>query len=257
MSAAEPRRASTCRVCGRGPTIEAHLFPRALGHDLRGQEKHLFVGAAAEPGRRIVQAGLFDREILCSTHEAALGAYDDYGIEFCRTFAAKCTHPEPNIWRVRHVDGDKLVRFWLAILWRFSISTLHEATLVKLGPFEDRVRDILFSNTSCSVEPATTMMRYRCQVMRPENICFPPYKTYFPGWRPLRAYGLAVAGFHAVIKIDGRPIPPEAHMATINGKSEVNGGYLVFEETHQFQRMRQIAKNMALKPQRGQTPRSP
>jgi hypothetical protein len=176
---------------GDPATVEAHLFPRALSHDIRGAHKHLFVGAAATPGRRIVQAGLFDREIWCSTHEAAFGLFDDYGIDFSRNFVRHCRHPAPNIWQITPVDSDKLVRFWLAILWRFSVSDLPEAALVDLGPYESLLRDILFSNAPCNVEPAIFMLRYRSRVMRPENICFTPYLSAFPGL-PLRhrAYGM-------------------------------------------------------------------
>jgi hypothetical protein len=173
------RARATCRVCGLGPTIDAHLFPRALGHDVRGNEKHLFVGGADAPGRRIVQAGLFDPTILCADHDGRLGAYDDYGIAFCRDFAARCSHPAPDIWRVRDVDADRLVRFWVAILWRFSLSCLVEAAKIKLGPYEDRLRDILFAGADCSVEPAIIMLRYRSAAIPPENICFTPYASAF------------------------------------------------------------------------------
>jgi hypothetical protein len=246
MSVTGSSQPSVCRVCGGRPTINAHLFPRALGHDLRGREKHLYVGGAEAPGRRIVQAGLSDRRILCSAHEAALGVYDDYGIEFCRTFSSKVQHPAPNIWRVRDVDGDRLTRFWLAVLWRFGVSTLPEAAMVQLGPYEGRLRDILFSNAPCSIEPAVTMLRYRSHVMPPENICFTPYASHFPPLR-LKAHGMAVSGFHAFVKLDRQPLPHLSHMATVNGKSEVNGGYLQLEATQQFQRLRQIAKQMSLK----------
>jgi hypothetical protein len=91
------RAPATCQVCGLGPTIDAHLLPRALGHDLRGAEKHLIVGGVDTPGRRIVQAGLFDPSILCAVHDGALSHYDDYGIAFCRQFGARCDHPAPSI----------------------------------------------------------------------------------------------------------------------------------------------------------------
>ena len=238
---------ATCRVCGLGPTIDAHLFPRAVDHDLRGVEKHLFVGGVDAPGRRIVQAGLFDPSILCAAHDGALGAYDDYGIAFCREFAARCSHPAPDIWQVRDVDADRLVRFWLAILWRFSLSHLPEAAKVTLGPYEDRLRDILFAVADCSVEPAIIMLRYRSAAIPPENICFTPYASAFPG-QPNRicAYGIAVAGFHAFVKLDKQSLAPEARALSINGKTEITGGYLQFENTHQFRRMLQIARNMGL-----------
>jgi hypothetical protein len=246
---------SVCRVCGGSPTINAHLFPRALGHDLRSQEKHLYVGAATAPGRRIVQAGLSDRGILCSAHEAALGIYDDYGIGFCRSFSSKVQHPAPNIWRMRDVDGDRLTRFWLAVLWRFAVSTLPEAAMVQLGPYEAYLHDILFSNAPCSIEPAITMLRYRSHVMPPENVCFPPYVSRFPPFR-LKAYGMAVSGFHAFVKLDRQSLPHLAYMATVNGKSEVTGGYLQLEATHQFQGLLQIAQNIGRKaPTRHEEPR--
>jgi hypothetical protein len=232
-----------------GPTIDAHLFPRALGHDVRGNEKHLFVGGVDAPGRRIVQAGLFDPTILCADHDGRLGAYDDYGIAFCRDFAARCSHPAPDIWRVRDVDADRLVRFWVAILWRFSLSCLDEAAKIKLGPYEDRLRDILFAGADCSVEPAIIMLRYRSAAIPPENICFTPYASAFPG-QPgrIRAYGIAVAGFHAFVKLDNQSLTPEARAISINGKTETTGGFLQLEDTHQFRRMLQIARNMGLKP---------
>jgi hypothetical protein len=208
----------------------------------------LFVGATVAPGRKIVQAGLFDRGILCADHEAALGPYDDYGIEFCRNFRARHRDHDPNGWSVANVDGDQLARFWLAVLWRFSLSTRPETAMVQLGPFEDRVRDILFAGTPCSVDPAIIMFRYQARVIPPDNVCFPPYKSFFPGTDRIRAYGLAVGGFHALVKVDGRRLPRDFYAATINGKSEVLGGYLELEKSHQFRVMLQIVKNMSLRP---------
>jgi len=198
-----------------------------------------------------VQAGLSDRRILCATHEAALGVYDAYGIEFCRTFSSRVDHPAPDVWRVRGVDGDRLTRFWLSVLWRFSVSTLPEAAMVRLGPYEDRFRDIIFSNGLCSIEPAIVMLRYRSHVMPPDNVCFVPYASAFPPFQHLKAYGIAVAGFHAFVKVDRQPLPLLSRALTINGKSEITGGYLDLEKTHQFRELRRIANNMSAKASAG------
>ncbi|MDR3514712.1 MAG: hypothetical protein P4M00_02770 [Azospirillaceae bacterium] len=154
---------------------------------------------------------------------------------------------------MRGVDSDKLVKFWLAILWRFGISSLHEAEAIRLGPYEDRLRDILFSGVPCPDEPAVLMVRYRSKVMPPENICFPPYLSEFPGLSGglrRRTYGIAVAGFHAFVKIDARPLPYPVPEITVNRKDIIQGGYLEFENTHQFRRLVEIANNMSLKPRR-------
>jgi hypothetical protein len=243
----------TCRIGGAacGPTIEAHLFPRALARDLRADHKHLYVGGVDAPGKRIVQAGLYDHHILCAEHDNVLGGYDDYGIDFCRTFAAKRQHPDPNIWRIEDVNADLLVKFWLAILWRFSISSLPEAAKVQLGPHDNRFRDILFGGADCSVEPAIIMVRYRSVKVQPENICFVPYRSKFPAPSAhLNGYGIAVAGLLAFVKVDGQRLAPQWHETTINGKSVIHGGYLDFEQTNQFQAMLTIVRNMGMKPQR-------
>jgi hypothetical protein len=245
-STTAPRK---CRVCDSTMTINAHLFPRALGHDLRGDQKNLFVGSAAAPGRRIVQAGLSDTGILCADHDRALGEYDRYGTEFCRAFHTNCRHVIPDMWEVYGVDSDKLVKFWLAILWRFSISTVPQAAQVRLGPYEDRLRDILFHGADCSVEPAITMLRYRSGTVPSENICFIPNSTAFPGDQTrLNAYGVAISGFHAFVKLDSQPLSRDLHQVTINGKHDIAGGYLQLEKAQQFQQMRKIARNMRLKP---------
>jgi hypothetical protein len=152
------------------------------------------------------------------------------------------------MWEVYSVDTAKLVKFWLAILWRFSISNLPQTTNIKLGTYEDRIRDILFYDTDCSVEPAITMLRYCSQIIPPENVCFVPYRTAFPG-NPVRleAYGVAVAGFHAFVKLETQPLSSELHQVTINGKPDIVGGYVRLEETEQFQKMRAMARNMSLK----------
>jgi hypothetical protein len=41
--------AATCLICP-DPAINAHLFPRALPHDIRAEHKHLFVGSAGFSG---------------------------------------------------------------------------------------------------------------------------------------------------------------------------------------------------------------
>lgn len=177
-----------------------------------------------------------------------LNPYDTNGIEFCRSFSSKAQHPAPNVWHVRGVDGDQLTRLWLAVLWRFSVSTLPETAMVRLGPYENVLRDILFFNASCSPEPAIVMQRYRSSVIPPENICFTPYASKFPPSKHLNAYAMAISGLHAFVKLDRQPLPYSCNLVTINGKDEVNGGYLELEQTNQFQCMRKIAKNMNVKP---------
>jgi hypothetical protein len=89
----------------------------------------------------------------------------------------------------------------------------------------------------------------------PEQLCFAPYQTKFPvppslhGPSRLRAWAMAVAGFQAVVKLDSQSLPCEAHNLTINGKSDIKGGYVEFEGSDQLPQAVHIPKNMHLKRQ--------
>jgi hypothetical protein len=91
------------------------------------------------------------------------------------------------------------------------------------------------------------MLRYKARVITAENICFPPYASAFHGSTG-NAYGMAIAGFQAFVKIDGPPLDAPMQGLTINGKTNITGGTLQFEDTEQYRRSVQIACNMARRP---------
>ena len=231
--------------CDRSPTIDAHLFPRALAHDMRGQHKHLLVGSATNPGRKIQQAGVSDKNILCKECDGHLGNYDKFGIEFCRSFGKTHQALTTAIFRISPVDTDRLARFFLAILWRFSISKVPEAKHVSLGPFENNFRDILFLGLSCNTEPAVTMLRYRSSIIAAENICYAPFRSRFMDIQGLNAYTVCIGGFRVCVKTDSRPAPPDVRPPIINGKTGIIGGFVDFEQTSEYKSSVRIAHNMA------------
>ena len=120
-----------CIICG-DTAISAHLYPRALAHDMRAGHKHILVGSFAAPGRRIVQSGLVDEGILCAKHDNILGVYDTYGIQFCRSFASMATPTRPGHWRVPNVGSDKLQVFidLTQLLFQLALSS---ATVISVS----------------------------------------------------------------------------------------------------------------------------
>jgi hypothetical protein len=237
---------SVCRGCGASKTVKAHLVPSAFVHDLRGSQKYILIGWALRIGRMVSQSGLIDRNILCGVCDNHLGKCDRFGIEFCRTFGVQSQSPARDIFRIRPADTENVVKFFVSILWRYSISSLQEAKDVNLGSFEDTFKDILFAGASCASEPATTLWRYRSRVINEDKICLPPFKSPFVDGH-LEAYSISVGGFRAFVKVDPRPVPTALLPMIINGKSEITGGYLDFENTPEFTAMRAIVENMQQK----------
>lgn len=237
---------SSCRGCGTSKTIEAHLIPRAFVHDIRRGHKHILIGSAASAGRKVSQSGLIDRKILCKKCDGHLGKYDRFGIDFCRTFAAKSQLVAPDIFCIRPADTENVIKFFVTILWRYSISVLDEAKGVNLGPFEDKFKDILFAGASSTTEPETVLWRYKSHVIKEEEIFLPPFRSPFVGGT-LNAYSISIGGFRAFVKVDVRPLPSKLLPMIINGKSKIIGGYLYFENTQEFKAMRAIAEKMSQK----------
>lgn len=147
-----------CLVCGNPVTVESHLVPRALYRDVAGDQQHAFAGSTRRLGTKFEAKGTFDRNLLCSDHEAMLGAADQYGIRFLRQFeVGKFT--EDGLWAVPNISPDLLVRFVSACVWRRSVSPVGvDGTNLALGPWEFRLRAYLFGETS-GYEPMLVLRR--------------------------------------------------------------------------------------------------
>jgi hypothetical protein len=139
------------------------------------------------------------------------------------------------------------VKFFLSMLWRFSISTIPVAKKVTLGPYQNTLRDILFLGAPCCSEPAVTLLRYRSHKIPPENICYPPFKIHLTA-RRLTGYSICVGGFRAFVKIDARPVPSGLVPFVINGRQDIVGGFLDWETTDEYRSSIKMAGNMTLKP---------
>lgn len=89
------------------------------------------------------ELGEYYRDILCRDCDNKLGVFDDYAIDVCRAFKKKHTR-DGKLFAILNVDGDKLAKFILAVLWRASISKRESFFGIRLGPYEPQARDVLF-----------------------------------------------------------------------------------------------------------------
>lgn len=236
------REIGICRNCGHGPTIRAHLMPKALCLDLKGDAKELFVGSSDSFGIKYSQSGLTDTNILCEKCDRYLGdKYDRFGIDFFRNFLGKIhiskrlkfsdgRYLPEHIFEIEPDDTEVLVRFFVSILWRFSISSIPEAKSVRLGPFEKIFQDILYSDGSRSSEPAMAVIFYTSTTMPTDDIFYPPYKCSFYD-RSLNGYSFCIKGFRVFVKTDSRAVPSLAKELTINGRNRITGAILHFESS--------------------------
>src|SRR5260221_7466676 len=79
-----------------------------------------------------------------------LGRYDKYAIETFRRAAASLVPLPGDEFEVADVDTDWLAKFVAALLWRASITRREEFAEVRLGPYEEAYRAMLFGGgTGC------------------------------------------------------------------------------------------------------------
>lgn len=104
-------------VCAEGPTVRSHIVPRALFHDGRRAGRTMVLGGI-ESGYRVTQSGKWTSRILCAGHERKLAPCDDYGVSFCRSFAASRADAGPHL--LSNPAPALLVDFAVACVWRMA-----------------------------------------------------------------------------------------------------------------------------------------
>lgn len=154
-----------CLVCGAASTVKSHILPRAFIHEIRAGEPNALIGRRHVEGRKFTQSGTWDDGILCDVHEQALHASDTYAVEFCRTFL---DHAVPVVgasgYEVPNPSPHLLTRFVMSVVWRYVVSRLGRADRVSLGPYEARLRSLVFSPASAQLEPDIMICRSASQL---------------------------------------------------------------------------------------------
>jgi hypothetical protein len=189
-----------CRLCGRDriPLVKAHVIARSFFHALRGHEKYVIQMRATRESleNEYFQAGVADPNILCEECERRFTVWDTCGFQ---VLSQPLTNPilssdgrnTPLAAPIHDLDYANFALFVLSVLWRASVSKAAFFKTVSLGPFERRIRDLLWNNRSpdpaeyaiviatCLDEP------YAHSILRPELVrdhesSFKYYRLYFP-----------------------------------------------------------------------------
>ncbi len=221
--------------------MRSHLLPRAFAHDVRAGEPKLLIGSLHQKGERFSQSGIVDTELLCARHEQMLGPLDTYAVEFVRTFEEN-KQSGPDSFTMTSIDGDKLARFAISVLWRFGASKCPEADPVKLGVYETRFRDLIFEKQDCSKEPLVTLWALRSRKIKNiKQLCTIPSSvrgTFFRYW------SFVICGLAFAVKTDQRATPDDLNVTRLNGRDSLIGVYRDFDETDTWNAVVNIVSNM-------------
>ncbi len=234
----------TCRGFGCTSTdlIDAHIIPAGFARLVRGPD-HTIKVTMRSAGRAKQQLGEFDRTILCSACDNKLGVYDNYALGALSSFSRKHTMTPQGIAELA-VDGDKIAKFVLAVLWRASISSREAFSAVRLGPYEDMARDVLFDVRLLSGFRQFSVFfdRYRSKKIDVENFYLSIGRIRVEG---LNAYMFSLAGFRITAVLDARNLPSGLSALAVNGSSTLRTPMVELETTTEFGTMKRMIDGSA------------
>lgn len=133
-----------CLVCGREPTIRAHLIPACFARNIRGATPDIAVTKGASDSFFAVKTGKFDRKILCEPCDGILGSYEKYAYETLTKLRLDTAHLINTHHTAGDFDADKFIRFCAGIAWKYSV-TREEYGRLEIGPYNGTLREVAFN----------------------------------------------------------------------------------------------------------------
>lgn len=198
-----------CQYCGASSNfINAHIIPEAFFRELRERERPpLLVTGKLGDFPKKAPIGVYDQKILCDACEKCFLSADTYGIEVLLSNFDQLFLPIENS-RAHvsdRIDKKLLLRFFVGILWRASVSTQPFYRRVALGPYEAEALNVLRS-------PATDITSiFDAIISRWENpttdgvASVAMLDPYPERWDGVNAYRLYLGRMVAYIKVDKQP----------------------------------------------------
>ena len=187
-------------ICGKPADVRSHLLPTAIAQDIKGGEKHILIGSKDHDGRNYSQSDRWER-MLCADHEAMMHDYEEYAIEFLRSFSLTSTERENGWFFRKGINNEALIRFACSVLWRYHMSTAVEAYKVNVPDWEGDLRAVTFDGDM--TRAPDVIIGAHVQSLYPSNrYAYPPHKSEFDG---RLVWQIVIHGVIILIKLDRRP----------------------------------------------------
>lgn len=218
-----------CRLCNRSNNFgKSHVIPEAFFRPLRnGAAPSYLIADGAYPKRSPI--GIYDSGILCQECERKFGPLDDYGVNvllnnFDALFAPVLDSGSVVVRQstAGEIDQERLLRFFVSVLWRASVSTQSYYNRVQLGPHEVVAAQALVPGTPIDSRFAVALSCWRngndddSQLLSKTNM-----DPFSEKWDGVNAYRFYFGDVVAYIKVDKRPFPKELDSIALGSRDYV------------------------------------
>ena len=196
-----------CKLCGqRKKLIKAHIIPKQFYRRImHGTPNLLKFEVDNVVNRSITQSGVHQNDLLCSDCDNQIGRYDDYAYEvLTRQIDEKKLHSFGRglyVYEIGEIRVEIFRLFLVSLVWRAGIARDQMFQLIKLGSYEERLKQILLGKKSELLDSITAVI-----------ILFRPPKYPDIMWSPFcsKMDGINIATFYLPpwkiwLKLDRRP----------------------------------------------------
>ena len=204
-----------CKLCTNEATlIDAHVIPRSFWEIDAAQPPPRMVTNIKGVFPKRIPIGVYDQTIVCEPCERSFSDYDSYAARlFLNRFnefeEVRDSNRRLTGYVLRNVDYRLLKLFVIAILWRASVSSHSFFSRVRLGPFEERAREMLVRRDPGDTATFATLFSVWDGA---ESVMMDPFAER---WDGVRSYRFYLDRFVAYIKVDRRPLPEQLAKAAL------------------------------------------
>lgn len=211
-----------CRYCGKlKPLVKAHIIPEAFFRAIgTGKDAPILVSnIQSSPFPKRIPIGVYDSDILCDCCERKFDKLDAYGTKtLLHTLRGDALRP------MRHnglvigfeasgIDQEALLRFFVATLWRASVSKIEVFRRVSLGARYEALAKQAICGRELSSDFGSVLAVFRSPAGEDQSIgLMDPIRQRYAGVNVYRFY---FGPFHAHIKVDRRPFEPNLRIAAL------------------------------------------
>jgi len=235
----------TCKFCQQDKKlIEAHIIPRSFHEPLKeGGQTPLIITSKEGVFPKKSPIGIYDKEILCEECERKFSPWDDYGNKFLTQELQEerylINNGEYLAYNFGQCDYVNLKLFFLSVLWRAAVSKQQLFRQVKLGPYEEKLRQLILNNDPGEVSDFSVALS-KFDAPANETGILNPDRTTYDG---VNHYRLYLGGYMAIIKVTNLPVPKVFEWLYIAPDKDVFCIMREFKTSKEYGAMVYTAKN--------------
>ena len=187
------------------------------------------------------QTGIYDAEIVCEECERLFSKPDDYANSF---FSADIPEDcfiidkgEKFTYIIKNYDYHSLKLFFISLLWRASASTQPFFSNVKIGAFENQIKEMIINNDPGDEDTfSITLTRYD------NPLSLQMLKPFRKKWFDINYYIFYLRGWKTYIKVDKRLAPQMVRGFIAKPDQPLMVLYLNFLQSSEIRTMKKMAE---------------